>query len=277
MRSNPIKPLLILFFLIAPLRGFTQNLQLPEERWQRDMKQASRLSVDQNGAVFVSNQNGYLWQFDQKGDSVNLYAPAISTELNHLDAYWTVNIFLFSASQQVMEILDRFLNPLSRNSMADLGLGGYISQATLGNNHGLWLYDETDLRLKKLNFSTGQVLQEQPLNILLATSSLRVLQLLERKNLLFLQVENEGIYIFDNQGNPIKKLPVPGSIPAFVDNENVYHLENQELVKTNYLNGDRSSLALPLLSEIIGVALTRSQILLLTSSSLHAFDRPDNY
>ncbi|SEI76797.1 hypothetical protein SAMN05192553_101195 [Cyclobacterium xiamenense] len=277
MPSNPISSLLFFSFLLAALPGLAQDIQLSGERWQLDLSEASRISVDRNGAIFVSDRSGYLRQFDAGGDSLNIYAPAISTELNQLEAYWTVNLFLFSAGQQVIEILDRFLNPLSRNSMADLGFGGYISQATLGNNHGLWLYDETDLSLKKIDFSTGQLLQEQPLNILLPNSSLQVLQLLERKNILFLQIVDEGMYLFDNQANLIKKLPLAGSIPAFVDNEHTYHLETQRLVRTNFLNGDRSSLALPALPPIIGLALTKNQILLLTSSKLYAYDRPDNY
>ncbi|WP_235954601.1 hypothetical protein [Cyclobacterium salsum] len=251
--------------------------QLSETAWTLELEQADKLSVDRRGNIFVSDQNGYLRQFSEQGDSLNIYAPAFSAPLSQLDAFWTVSIFLFSASQQQIEILDRFLNPINRSTMADLGITGYISHASQGNNHGLWLYDETDLRLKKIDLSSGNLVQQQPLMALLPHSSLEILQIQERKNLLFLQIATEGIYLFDNQANFIKKIPIPGEVPAFIDQEFIYYLEGDYLLKTNFLSDVSTQLRLPDLPEIKALALTTNKVILLDTHILRAFNRPEAF
>lgn len=152
MRSNLIKSIVLIqmFSLGINFPGYMQ--ELPELAWQVELKQPDKLSVDRRGNVFVSDENGYLRQFNEQGDSLNIYAPAFSSALTQLDAFWTVSIFLYSASQQQFEILDRFLKPINRNTIGGLGVTGYVSHASQGNNYSLWLYDETDLRLKKLTW-----------------------------------------------------------------------------------------------------------------------------
>lgn len=277
MRLNLIKTILLIqaFSLGISFPGHMQ--QLSETAWTLELQQADKLSVDRRGNIFVSDQNGYLRQFSEQGDSLNIYAPAFSAPLSQLDAFWTVSIFLFSASQQQIEILDRFLNPINRSTMADLGITGYISHASQGNNHGLWLYDETDLRLKKIDLSSGNLVQQQPLMALLPHSSLEILQIQERKNLLFLQIATEGIYLFDNQANFIKKIPIPGEVPAFIDQEFIYYLEGDYLLKTNFLSDVSTQLRLPDLPEIKALALTTNKVILLDTHILRTFNRPEAF
>lgn len=277
MLLNLIKSVLLIqaFSLGISFPGHMQELS--ETAWMVELQQADKLSVDRRGNVFVSDQNGYLRQFSEQGDSVNIYAPAFSAALSQLDAFWTVSIFLFSASQQQFEILDRFLNPINRSTMADLGITGYISHASQGNNHGLWLYDETDLRLKKIDLSSGNLVQQQPLMALLPHSSLEILQIQERKNLLFLQIAKEGIYLFDNQANFIKKIVLPGDVPAFIDQEYIYYLEGGYLHKTNFLSEVSTRLLLPDVPEIKALALTNSKVILMDAHILRAFNRPEAF
>ncbi|MDN3690665.1 hypothetical protein [Cyclobacterium jeungdonense] len=277
MPSNLNKVAILIFILIVgvSIRGHLQGI--PKKAWQLELHRPDKLSVDRRGNIFVSDQNGYLRQFSEQGDSLNIYAPAFSSVLTQLDAFWTVTIFLYSASLQQFEILDRFLNPISRNSIPDLGITGYISQASQGNNHGLWLYDEADLSLKKIDRSSGNTIQRQPLMALLPQSSLQVIQILERKNLLFLQIASEGMHLFDNQANYIKKIDIPGNLPAFIDNENIYSLENNYLIKTNFLSEVSSKLLLPDLPEIRALALTNNKVVLMDANTLMVFNRPESF
>lgn len=277
MPSNLIKIviLMLILFVGTTIPGHLQGI--PKKAWQLELQQPDKLSVDRRGNVFVSDQNGYLRQFSEQGDSLNIYAPTFSSALSQLDAFWTVTIFLYSASQQQFEILDRFLNPISRNTIANLGITGFISQAAQGNNHGLWLYDEADLSLKKIDLSSGNTIQQQPLMALLPQSSLQVIQILERNNLLFLQIANEGIYLFDNQANYIKKIAISESLPAFIDGEYIYYLRNNHLIKTNFLSEISSELLLPDLSAIRAFALTNNKVVLVDSNTLLVFNRPEAF
>lgn len=277
MPSSQIKQGLFILLTFFCLKAFSQEHLVNEPIWQLEVEGIDKIDVDGRGNIFFSTQNGHLKQYNESGDSINFYAPSFSTSISRLDAHWTVSIFLFYESQQRYEILDRFLNPLTNQSMADLGLTGLFSHATPGNNHSLWVYDETDLRLKKINYNNQQVLQEQALNVLIPESSLQLMQMVERKNLLFVRVSNEGVYIFDNQANYIKAIPITNNAPVFIENESIYFIKKNQLLKKNFISGNTTMLSLPENYRYTGLAVTNTRLLLTHPQGLMAFTRPRNF
>ena len=103
--------------------------------------------------------------------------------------------------------MDRFLNPIAENSFL-LNNITLPKAATLGNNNIIWVWDESDLSLKSLDYLRNIILQSQPLNLILDSDDLRVTEIREFKNRLFMNVPESGIYIFDNQGNFLQKVAI---------------------------------------------------------------------
>ncbi len=163
------------------------------------------VSLDTKDNVFVSTTNGDIYQFNSTGKQINLFSPGRQGRLQQLEAAWTVNIFSFSSDLQEYRILDRFLNPLSAKGFqqADISL---VKAATLGNNNIIWIWDESDLSLKTLDYLRNLIIQSQPLNLILNSENLEVLEIREFKNRLFMNVAKEGVFIFDNQANFLKKV-----------------------------------------------------------------------
>lgn len=277
MPSNLNRTVLLFFLSLICQQAFTQKNPLIKAIWQLEEHGIERIDTDSRGNIFFSTPNGHLRQYNDSGDSINFYAPNFSAGISRLDAHWTVSVFLFYESQQRFEILDRFLSPLSSKSMADLGLTGFFSQATPGNNHSIWLYDETDLSLKKINYNNRNLVQEQPLNILFPESSLQILQLIERKNLLFVQVSNEAVYILDNQANFIKAIPIASKIPIFIESESIFYLENNKVLKNNFITGELAAAEIPDTYEFTGLAVTNKTLVLTHPQGLIAFARPENF
>jgi hypothetical protein len=164
-------------------------------------------SFDTKDQLFISSTSGDIYQFDRSGKGINLYSPERQGRLNQLEAAWTVNIFSFSSDLQEYRILDRFLNPLAENGflLADINLA---KAASLGNNNIVWVWDESDLSLKSLDYIRNTIVQSQPLNLILNSDDLEVLEIREFKNRLFMNIPNAGIFIFDNQGNLIQKIAI---------------------------------------------------------------------
>ncbi len=177
------------------------------------LDQLDLFSFDTKDQLFVSNGSGDIHLYGQDGRSLNLYSPSHQGKLQQLEASWTVNIFSFSADLQEYRILDRFLNPLAEKkfSQAEINL---VKAATLGNNNIVWVWDESDLSLKSLDYLRNLVTQSQPLNLILGGSDLTVSEIREFKNRLFMNIPESGVFIFDNQANLIKKigLKTPGRL-----------------------------------------------------------------
>jgi hypothetical protein len=202
------------------------------------------LSLDNQGFIFISDLEGNIYQYNKEGRLVNNFSPHRQGALSQLEAAWTVNIFTFSTDLQEYRILDRFINPVSQNRIP-IDKITLAKVATLGNNNIMWVFDEADLSLKQFDYRISEVLQHQPLNLILAKSSLEVKDIREYQNLLFLHIESEGVYILDNQGNFIRNLKVNLSQKlSFWKNYLVYS-ENDHLVLMNIMTGKKEEFELP--------------------------------
>jgi hypothetical protein len=165
------------------------------------------VSLDTRDQIFASTASGDVFLFDKSGKQLNLFSPPRQARIQQLEASWTVNIFTFSSDLQEYRVMDRFLNPIAENSLL---LDNIIlpKAATLGNNNVIWVWDESDLSLKSIDYLRKLILQSQPLNLILDTEDLRVTEIREFKNRLFMNAPGSGIFIFDNQGNFLKKVAI---------------------------------------------------------------------
>jgi hypothetical protein len=165
------------------------------------------VSLDTRDQIFASTASGDVLLFDRSGKQLNLFSPARQARIQQLEASWTVNIFTFSSDLQEYRVMDRFLNPIAENSF-QLNNITLPKAATLGNNNIIWVWDESDLSLKSLDYLRNVIVQSQPLNLLLNSEELQVTEIREFKNRLFMNVPESGIYIFDNQGNFLQKVAI---------------------------------------------------------------------
>ena len=193
----------IVFFLF-PLRLFAQDAVLSSPIADWEVNQLSLVSFDTKDQIFASNIQGDIFLFDSKGTQKNYFSPPRQGQLHQLEAAWTVNIFTFSSDLQQYRILDRFLNPLAENGFLQVNVT-LAKAATLGNNNVIWIWDESDFSLKRLDYLRNTILDSQPLNLILNSESLSVSEIREFKNRLFMNIPSSGVYVFDNQGNFIKK------------------------------------------------------------------------
>ncbi|MFN3997679.1 hypothetical protein [Algoriphagus sp.] len=186
------------------------------------------VSLDTRDQIFASTASGDIYLFSKSGKEINLFSPPRQARIQQLEASWTVNIFTFSSDLQEYRVMDRFLNPIAENSLL---LDNVIlpKAATLGNNNVIWVWDESDLSLKSVDYLRKQIIQSQPLNLILASDNLRVTEIREFKNRLFMNVPESGIFIFDNQGNYLKKVAIQIEQRMCFYKENLFWVEGKNL------------------------------------------------
>lgn len=231
----------------------------------------SILDLDNSGKILLADSKGNLTQYDEKGDSVNYYSPTMQGKLSQLEARRSLNIFTFSYDLQRFEILDRFLNPLSSSSLRNPKLGN-IKAASLGNNQKLWLYDETDFSLIQYDYQRNTVLQKQALNLIIDDPSLTVLEVTEYQNTVFINIKEKGIYLFDNQGNFIKSLPVLTEQKLSFHGNNLLTTSGDQLLITSYISKKQKAVSLPL--ENVKLSVGANMILLYGPNKITAYKLP---
>lgn len=224
-----MKILLILVFQLAFQAFYTQDtLIFDNPIAEISIQNLDLVSIDTRDQIFASTGSGDLFLFNKAGEQINLYSPMRQARIQQLEASWTVNIFTFSSDLQEYRVLDRFLNPIAENSLL---LNDIIlpRAATLGNNNIIWVWDESDLSLKSLDYLRNLILQSQPLNLILDSDELQVAEIREFKNRLFMNVPGSGIYIFDNQGNFLQKVNIQINQRMCFYKEHLFWVEGKNL------------------------------------------------
>lgn len=268
-----MKQLWVIFFLISGLTN-------AQEAWTEDpiatipFQQLDLISFDTKDQVFASNTKGDIYLYDSKGSQKNYFSPPRQGKLNQLEANWTVNIFSFSYDLQSYQVLDRFLNPISEGSLMipEINLA---KAATLGNNNIIWIWDESDFSLKRMDFLRKIILDSQPLNLILDTGVLDVKEIREFKNMLFLNVPQTGVFIFDNQGNLIKKLELQGIERLCFWKEHLLWVEKDLIWVISIENGEKLPLLESPISEAKGIQIGQENLVLTNEDQITIFRIPE--
>lgn len=196
--------LTLIFFTLWAVQSMSQDL-LENALAEIEINGLDQVSMDNRDQIFISSRQGDLYLYDSKGNRLNYFSPPRQGRINQLEAAWTVNIFTFSEDLQEYRVLDRFLNPIAEHNFFDASIN-LAKAATFGNNNIVWVWDESDLSLKRMDYLRNLVLDAQPLPLLTDSNNLNILEMREFKNRLFVLAPEEGVFVFDNQGNLIRQI-----------------------------------------------------------------------
>lgn len=266
----------LLWILLVYLPFFAQGQSLFEEPnpiATLSISQSDLISIDTRDQIFVSKKNGDILLLDQNGKQLNLFSPPRQGRLQQLEASWTVSIFSFSEDLQEYRILDRFLNPLSEGNFL-LNEITLPKAATLGNNNVIWVWDESDLSLKSFNYLQKQIIQSQPLNLVLDPQNLTVKEIREFKNRLYLNIPDSGIFIFDNQANFIQKLPIRVNQQLCFYKERFFWIENGNLKSYSIRTLEEFDLGKLPVDQASTIQIGQEILVIQTPSELQVFKLP---
>ena len=209
----------------------------------------SSISIDQDGHVFTVGKRGTLIKWDQKGSPLLTFSPSKLGTVTLLEAWQGLRTFLFYRDFQEFVLLDRFLTSSSNYDFPSLGIG-YVQMATLGIDNNLWVIDINDFSLKKLDLHFKAITSNTSLEFFLKPYLHEINFMKEYQNLLFLVDEITGIMVFDNLGNYLRSIEVPGITQlGFYGNE-VYFLKNQKLNFIDIYNQESRTIELSKLGEM---------------------------
>lgn len=265
-------------FLIFSLNSYfciaQDDLKLGEPIAEISIKNLDLVSLDTKDQFFASNIAGDIYIFSADGKQLNLFSPSRQGRLNQLEASWTVNIFSFSSDLQEYRVLDRFLNPLSETGflLTDVNLA---KAATFGNNNVIWVWDESDLSLKSVDYLRNLVIQSQPLNLILKSENLAVTEIREFKNRVFMNVPESGIFMFDNQGNLLEKFEVKTTQRLCFYKEHLLWSEHDMLISTSLSTGKSKKIASIQVPEFQYLQVGQERLAIVSKDKLTIYPIPD--
>jgi len=265
--------LLLVTSLFFQIKGYSQENIWPQHATIL-FEKIDQVSLDNQGFIFVANIEGNISQFDKDANFQNNFSPSRQGRLTQLEASWTVSIFTFSTDLQEYRILDRFLNPITENKIQQEQIY-LVKAATLGNNNIIWVFDESDFSLKQLDYRRNLVVQQQPLNLVLENSALEILEIKEYQNMVFLNIKNEGVFIFDNQANFIRSLPVRLEQKLSFWTNNLIFISGDEIVLLNFQSGIQENIILPENIQTKNILVNQNRVILFGANQITLYKKED--
>ena len=193
-------------------------------------------SQDRTGNIFLSFKGGAITKFSPSMDSLISFCPEKLGDITLLEAWHGFQIFAFYEDFQEYTLLDRFLTRDTRYQLSQSS-ENYVDMCTISSDQNLWIFEENQLRLIKLNLNIRAIDIEIPLEFVLDANEHKITFLREYQNLVFLVDENSGIYVLDNLGNYLRKIDAPGIKYCSFRDEHLLYLQNNEVHDINLYQG----------------------------------------
>jgi len=205
---------------------------------------ADEIVSDPLNYIYISKRD-HIKKLNENGDTLYQQSLKLSGSISTIDAGQALRTLIYHEDQQLIGFLD---NTLSwHNEPRDLTKAGIRSSTAachsfLGNS--FWIFDQENFSLKRFDHNLKKITESGNLSAIF-NHSFQVYRMKEVENKLYVQIEDQEIYVFDVFGTFIKKIPVKTNEKFEIINNNIYFISEGELHKYNTLDFEKQTLKLP--------------------------------
>lgn len=170
---------------------------------------ATLIAADKLRQLYIVTPDNEVIKYSPEGRELYRFNNNTLGTLSLIDATDPFNLLLYYPDFQVAILLDRTLNQLGQFNLWEYGL--FQPRAIgMANDNLLWVYDEVNFTLKKLDRQGQVTAQSDNLNLLLPRPP-KPVALLARNNRVYMNDPTMGILVFDNFGQYLRSIPVTGA------------------------------------------------------------------
>lgn len=182
--------------LCLPLRGQEVLLTLEQK--------STYFTTDDLRNLYVINDLEEIVKYNPDGKETYRYSNTRLDRPALIDATDPFNVLVFYPDYQTIILLDRTMTETAVLNLADFGFFN-INTVGMSSDNKIWLYDELNFRLKKVD-RNGKTTQESDDLSLLLNADINPDFITEREQTVFVNIPDVGILVFDFFGQYIKML-----------------------------------------------------------------------
>jgi len=229
----------------------------------------TEISLTRQGQILVSDRSANIRLLDSLGKTVAIFSPRRPARIHLLEGWNGLRPFAFYRDFQEYVILDRFLlsdGPSALNPEKT----GYARLLAPGLDGNLWLLDESNFQLVKIDPRNQNTLFSTPLDLLLSGKQYDMSFMREYQNQLYIADKMGRVLLFDQMGNFRKKLPIENCAWLGFMGDEIYSVENDSLTFFHPRLFRKRKFPLPFEARGANrVVLTRSFFYWLSKEGLH--------
>nr|MDQ6891001.1 hypothetical protein [Bacteroidota bacterium] len=203
----------------------------------------SSFTVDNLGELYIINTDNQLKKYNEKGDSVSVFNQVTKYgKLSYVEAQNPWKAILFYENYSTILLLDKYLNVLTSINLRQQNIFN-VKAVTTSYDNNIWLYDEQENKLKKIDDAGNQIFETVDFRLLF-DSVPSPKKIIDNDGFVYLYDPEKGIYIFDYYGSFKSKLPFKNWKDIAVIDKSIYGFDKNYLyrytsplpdLKKNYL------------------------------------------
>ena len=195
-----------------------------------------QVSIDRQGNLYLCDEDGLIFKYSPEGKLLVNYSPTKKGRITQIEAWQGLRVIVYYADFQEFVLMDRFLRAAEPYQLSSNEIG-FGRTGTLSNDDNVWIVDDSDYSLKKIDIRRRTLSQNNNFSFLLPDQDTQLNFIREYKNLLYLNDWNSGILVFDNLGNYLNKIPIPGLEYYNFWEDELYYLESGSIKFHNLYTG----------------------------------------
>lgn len=227
------------------------------------------ISIDRPGDFYVLTKQGQFQKFDENGHLIILYKNHSHTTPTLFDPYDGARLFAYYREQQQYS----YLNPSFEVTSSFRIDSAFVIQPWLiapSGDYKLWVLDEADHSLKKINARTTEVEVEVQIDLTLLKDVKNVSTMRDYQGFVFLLHKGHGVYIFNSMGKHIRTLAVPGISTFNFLGEEMYYHEGEKLKFFDLFTAESREVELP--GKKGEIVLAENRLFLIHPTSIEIFE-----
>lgn len=263
--SRPTRLISLLLLAILAL-SFTPD----EYRFLRRVNtQSTIMTTDKFGNVFAVNDKNELVKYDKQGEykkhfNTNKFGP-----ISFVGANNPLKVLAFYQDYATIIVLDQTMTQTGEMRLYEMGMNQTAAIcASLDNN--IWIFDEVDYRLKKIDDNLNIILQSEDLSILL-NETIRPNFLIEKENFLYVNDPEVGILVFDLFGTYAKTIPIKGLKDFQKFQDKLIYFQGGQLVSYHLKTFEEEVIRTPIAENILNIRLEQERLYILGKKQLDLY------
>lgn len=191
----------------------------------------SSFAVDNLGELYIINTDNQLKKYDENGDSVGVFNQVTTYgNLSYVVAQNPWNVILFYKSYATIVLLDKYLNIVNSINLRDQEIY-QVAAVTTSYDNNIWLYDEQENQLKKMDYSGNSLFESVDFRMLF-DSVPSPQKIIDNNDFVYLYDPDKGLYIFDYYGSFKSKLPFLHWTDIAIIDKQIYGFDKEHLYRS---------------------------------------------
>ncbi|MEJ7646813.1 MAG: hypothetical protein WKF87_19610 [Chryseolinea sp.] len=203
-------------------------------------------TVDRPGDLYLVMGDGQIQKFDVDGNLLSEYKVSPAPAL--FDARDGARLFAYFRKEQHYAYLSPSFEITARHAV-DPSFAVKPWLVCASGDHNIWILDEVDNSIKRINNTTSGV--EVEITLPDGSDNSRLTYMREYQGFLFLLDLDKGIRVFSSMGKPLMTLGYPGLTSFNFFGEELYFAEGNNLKLFNLFTAEKRDIPIARSGDII--------------------------